>query len=147
MKTRTAVALAATVLLALTACEAETPDPQTPAPATSKTNTPRPTDPAPTSDPTTAEPSATPSEEEPPASAAEQETATLPDMTGEVLQTAQDEAQARGFYSLTSSDATGQDRFQAFDRNWKVCSQAPAPGKHPVDTTINFDTVKLSEAC
>ncbi|MBV1941961.1 hypothetical protein KUF83_36185 [Streptomyces sp. BV286] len=68
-------------------------------------------------------------------------------MTGKVLQSAQDEAQALGFYSLTSSDATGQDRFQAFDRNWKVCSQTPGPGEHPADTTIDFATVKLDESC
>ncbi|UPZ34387.1 hypothetical protein MUK60_29785 [Streptomyces sp. LRE541] len=53
----------------------------------------------------------------------------------------------RDLARLTSSDAIGADRFQAFDRNRKVCSQAPAPGEHPVDTTVYFATVKLSESC
>ncbi|WP_405909565.1 hypothetical protein OG742_37185 [Streptomyces sp. NBC_00828] len=140
MNTRTAVALTATALLALAACAAEDTSPQTP--ATSQASTP-PTDPAPTpSSPVTDVPSV---EEETPA--AEPETAALPDMTGEVLQTAQDAAQAAGFFSLTSSDATGQGRFQVLDRNWKVCSQTPEPGEHPVDTTIDFATVKLTESC
>ncbi|MCX4908480.1 PASTA domain-containing protein [Streptomyces sp. NBC_00878] len=138
MNTRTAVALAATALLVLAACEAQDTSPQIPAPTTSQESTP-PRDSAPSA---TTDPSV---EEEP--SAAEAETAMLPDMTGKVLQAAQDEAQALGFYSLTSSDATGQGRFQAFDRNWKVCSQTPEPGEHPVDTTIDFATVKLSESC
>ncbi|WP_314411384.1 PASTA domain-containing protein [Streptomyces kroppenstedtii] len=148
MSTRITTALLLTALAAatLTACDSDDPEPQTPAPAsTSKEATPTPKDPDPT--PTTNDPTATPPEADTPAPEAKQETATLPDMTGKVLQTAQDEAQALGFYSLTSSDATGQDRFQAFDRNWKVCSQTPKPGKHPVETTINFDTVKLDETC
>ncbi|MFI6335121.1 PASTA domain-containing protein [Streptomyces sp. NPDC050535] len=141
MNTRTAVALAATALLTLAACEAEDTTTQTQAPTTSQESTP-PKDPAPAA----SAPAATPSvDEETPA--AEQETATLPDMTGKVLQTAQDEAQALGFYSLTSSDATGAGRFQVLDRNWQVCSQNPEPGEHPVDTTIDFATVKLTESC
>lgn len=75
------------------------------------------------------------------------ETATLPDMTGKGLQSAQDQAQEQGFYSLTSHDATGRARLQAFDRNWKVCSQTPKAGEHPTDTKIDFATVKLEEDC
>ncbi|MBL3670625.1 hypothetical protein JL475_32590 [Streptomyces sp. M2CJ-2] len=77
----------------------------------------------------------------------EAEAATLPDFTGQELQAAQDAAQAAGFYMLTSSDATGQGRMQVLDRNWTVCSQTPAPGEHPTDTTVNFDTVKIGESC
>jgi len=80
-------------------------------------------------------------------SADETETGTLPDFTGQGLQEAQDGAQAAGFYVLTSSDATGADRMQIFDRSWKVCSQTPAAGEHPTSTTVNFDTVKLGENC
>lgn len=64
------------------------------------------------------------------------------------LQSAQDKAQADGFFSLKSHDSAGRDRLQAFDRNWKVCSQNYAPGKTvPVDTELDFGTVKLEEAC
>ncbi|MFF0160191.1 hypothetical protein ACFYRY_22050 [Streptomyces sp. NPDC005263] len=78
---------------------------------------------------------------------AKTETANLPDMTGKGLQSAQDQAQEAGFYSLTSHDALGRDRMQAFDRNWKVCSQTPKAGEHPTDTKVDFATVKLEESC
>lgn len=81
------------------------------------------------------------------ADTADSETATLPDMTGKDLQAAQDAAQEAGFYVLTSSDATGQGRMQVLDRNWTVCSQTPAAGDHPTDTTVNFDAVKTGESC
>ncbi|MGC0379070.1 hypothetical protein [Streptomyces sp. SAI-229] len=74
-------------------------------------------------------------------------TATLPDMTGKGLQSAQDEAQAAGFYLLTSHDALGRGRNQLLDRNWKVCAQTPAPGAHATDTKVDFSTVKLEEGC
>ncbi|MFE4653568.1 PASTA domain-containing protein [Streptomyces sp. NPDC056707] len=64
------------------------------------------------------------------------------------LQSAQDKAQADGFFSLMSHDSAGRDRLQAFDRNWKVCSQNYAPGKTvSVDAELDFGTVKLEEAC
>ncbi|MFE7394245.1 hypothetical protein [Streptomyces sp. NPDC057582] len=64
------------------------------------------------------------------------------------LQSAQDKAQAEGFYLLKSHDSAGRDRLQALDRNWKVCSQNYAPGKTvPVDTELDFGTVKLEETC
>ncbi|OUD00014.1 hypothetical protein CA983_27250 [Streptomyces swartbergensis] len=75
------------------------------------------------------------------------ENASLPDMTGKGLQSAQDQAQQAGFYSLTSHDALGRGRMQAFDRNWKVCSQTPKAGEHSTDTKVDFATVKLEEDC
>ncbi|MEV6176933.1 PASTA domain-containing protein [Streptomyces sp. NPDC052015] len=75
------------------------------------------------------------------------ETATLPDMKGKGLQSAQDQAQAAGFFYLTSHDALGRGRMQVLDRNWKVCSQTPAAGAHPTDTKVDFGTVKLEEEC
>ncbi|MFJ6659695.1 hypothetical protein ACIQNG_25580 [Streptomyces sp. NPDC091377] len=75
------------------------------------------------------------------------ERGTLPDMTGKGLQSAQDDAQEAGFYSLTSHDALGRDRMQALDRNWKVCSQTPEAGEHSTDTEVDFGTVKLEEEC
>ncbi|MFI9066424.1 hypothetical protein ACIGQE_31920 [Streptomyces sp. NPDC053429] len=75
-------------------------------------------------------------------------TATLPNMVGKGLQTAQDEAQAAGFFVLKSHDALGRDRLQALDRNWKVCSQTPAPGASiGTGTSVDFGAVKLEEAC
>jgi len=71
----------------------------------------------------------------------------LPDLTGEDLQTAQDTAQAHGFYDLASSDATGEGRNQVLDRNWVVCSQNPGPGQHRTDAAIAFSVVKIGESC
>ncbi|WP_455359385.1 PASTA domain-containing protein [Streptomyces sp. SYSU K21746] len=75
------------------------------------------------------------------------ETAVLPSLVGKGLQAAQDEAQAAGFYGLTSHDALGRGRLQALDRNWKVCTQTPQPGTHATDVTVDFGAVKLEEAC
>lgn len=75
------------------------------------------------------------------------DTAELPDLVGEVLQDAQDAAQANGFYDLDSTDASGLDRFSVLDRNWQVCAQTPEPGQHPTSTTVTFDVVKLEETC
>ncbi|MGW3330499.1 hypothetical protein ACWDF9_08140 [Streptomyces rubiginosohelvolus] len=72
----------------------------------------------------------------------------VPDFVGMGLQFAQDAAQEKGFYSLKSHDSTGRDRFQAFDRNWKVCSQNIQAGKTVgTDTTLDFGAVKLEETC
>ncbi|WP_326779711.1 PASTA domain-containing protein [Streptomyces longwoodensis] len=79
---------------------------------------------------------------------AKAETKALPNFVGMGLQSAQDTAQATGFYALTSHDSLGRGRMQAFDRNWKVCSQNFAAGKTvPVDTTLDFGAVKLDESC
>ncbi|MER8114841.1 PASTA domain-containing protein [Streptomyces sp. NPDC094031] len=64
------------------------------------------------------------------------------------LQSAQDAAQADGFFSLKSHDALGRDRMQALDRNWKVCSQNVAAGRSVSSrTTLDFGAVKLAETC
>lgn len=120
----TTAALAATALLTLTACEATDTTSGT-KPAASQAD-----DKADTGSDT-----------------AKAETASLPDMNGKGLQSAQDDAQAAGFYSLTSHDALGRGRMQALDRNWKVCSQTPKAGEHPTDTEVDFATVKLEEDC
>ena len=73
---------------------------------------------------------------------------TLPDAVGLDLQYAQDTMQAAGFYFLTSHDATGQDRFQVLDRNWKVCDQNPPGGTKADPTTqVDFGAVKDDETC
>ncbi|MFF1835036.1 hypothetical protein ACFVXE_12655 [Streptomyces sp. NPDC058231] len=72
----------------------------------------------------------------------------MPSFVGMGLQSAQDAAQEAGFYSLTSHDSSGRDRMQAFDRNWKVCSQNYKAGTTiPLDTELDFGAVKLEESC
>lgn len=71
----------------------------------------------------------------------------LPSLVGKGLQSAQDAAQAAGFFSLTSHDALGRGREQIFDRNWKVCGQKPAAGRHKVSVKVDFSVVKLQEKC
>ncbi|MDQ0779672.1 hypothetical protein QF026_008138 [Streptomyces aurantiacus] len=80
--------------------------------------------------------------------AAEDKKATVPDLVGMGLQSAQDKAQESGFYGLTSHDALGRDRMQAFDRNWKVCSQNVRAGaSKSTDTDLDLGAVKLEENC
>ncbi|MFB6692589.1 PASTA domain-containing protein [Streptomyces virginiae] len=126
MRTHHTVVLAtAAALLPLTACNPQTTDAGKPgAPAANSAPAPA------SSSPTAAK------------------TATLPNMVGKGLQTAQDEAQAAGFAILKSHDALGRDRLQALDRNWKVCSQTPAAGANvDTGTTVDFGAVKLEESC
>jgi hypothetical protein len=126
--TTTATALAAAGLLALTGCGPETSD------SGGTTN----------DKPSGAAAPATPGSAD---AAADAAAANLPDMTGKGLQSAQDQAQAAGFYHLTSHDALGRGRNQLLDRNWKVCFQTPRAGEHPTDTKVDFATVKLEETC
>ncbi|MFF3968704.1 hypothetical protein ACFYZ6_02650 [Streptomyces rubiginosohelvolus] len=122
------IALACAATVALVGCDpaATEPTPDTPA----------------ATEPATKAPAPSATEEEPAAKKA------VPDFVGMGLQSAQDAAQAEGFYSLKSHDSAGRDRMQAFDRNWKVCSQNMAPGKViPTDTTLDFGAVKLEETC
>ncbi|PPS91062.1 PASTA domain-containing protein [Streptomyces sp. MH60] len=79
---------------------------------------------------------------------ADGEQAKVPNFVGMGLQSAQDKAQEVGFYSLDSHDALGRDRMQAFDRNWKVCSQNVAANTSTsTDTDLDFGAVKLEEDC
>ncbi|MCY0923039.1 PASTA domain-containing protein [Streptomyces sp. H27-G5] len=74
--------------------------------------------------------------------------ATLPNLVGKGLQSAQDEAQAAGFPLLKSHDSLGRDRNQVLDRAWKVCTQTPAAGSGvDTGTTVDFGTVTLEETC
>lgn len=76
---------------------------------------------------------------------------TMPDLIGTNLQDAQDAIQKLtdfGIVLTTSHDATGADREQLVDRNWKVCSQNIAPGATiNASTMIDFGTVKIDESC
>ncbi|MFD7597789.1 hypothetical protein ACFV6D_32785 [Kitasatospora sp. NPDC059812] len=91
-------------------------------------------------------PNATPAEATAPVGA-EAKAGTLPNFVGMGLQFAQDTAQKAGFYTLTSHDALGRNRNQISDRNWKVCTQNPAPGDHPTTEKIDMGAVKLDETC
>ncbi|MFB7552122.1 hypothetical protein [Streptomyces sp. NPDC056154] len=128
MNTRTrAAALGCLATLALVGCDPATTSRQPAAPTSSVT----------TSDTTPPEKDDKPVER-----------ATVANFVGMGLQSAQDKAQADGFYLLTSHDSAGRGRMQAFDRNWKVCSQNQTPGKNiPVDTELDFGAVKLEESC
>ena len=73
----------------------------------------------------------------------------MPDMTGQVLQDAQDALQSLGVMVSTSHDALGS-RMQILDRDWKVCDQNVPAGQQVtgnVEGQIDFGVVKLSETC
>jgi hypothetical protein len=70
----------------------------------------------------------------------------MPGLVG--MMDAQDKLQSLGSYMLDQQDATGLDRMQVLDSNWKVCSQDPAPGARvPSSATVSLASVKLSESC
>ncbi|KQV03390.1 MULTISPECIES: PASTA domain-containing protein [unclassified Kitasatospora] len=124
---RTALATVG-LIAALTACDPQVATPTSNRPPTTAASIPAP-----------AQPAATP--------ASAPKTAELSNFVGMGLQSAQDKAPAAGFFSLTSHDALGRSRSQVDDRNWKVCAQAPAAGQQPVDSKVDFATVKLDEQC
>ncbi|HEV8527722.1 MAG TPA: hypothetical protein VGS60_09260 [Actinomycetes bacterium] len=98
----------------------------------------------------TSQPGSTPSVEssETPSAASSEEAVKMPRLVGMVLQDAQDTLQSLGSYVLDQQDATGLDRWQMLDSNWKVCSQDPAPGARvPLSATVSLASVKLSESC
>ncbi|MET7287241.1 PASTA domain-containing protein [Streptomyces sp. NPDC005573] len=81
-------------------------------------------------------------------SKAKAEKKTVPDFVGMGLQSAQDKAQAVGFYGLKSHDSLGRDRMQVLDRDWQVCSQNVKAGSiMSTDTDLDFGAVKLEESC
>lgn len=133
MRRTTLAVIAATAVLSLTACD--------PAATTTTAKT------APAAaPPASSTPPAAPAATAPPAAAAPKQ-AELPTLIGKGLQSAQDASQAAGFYALTSHDALGRARSQIDDRNWKVCTQSPAPGQQPTDAKVDLGAVKLDETC
>jgi hypothetical protein len=76
---------------------------------------------------------------------------TMPNLVGMGLQDAQDAIQELtgfGIVITTSHDATGENRMQVSDRNWKVCTQNIPPGATITrETRIDFGAVKLEEDC
>ncbi|MFI9610383.1 PASTA domain-containing protein [Streptomyces sp. NPDC052023] len=146
MRIRTAIgALAAAAILTLTACQ-PTDEASSSKPDTAGQDTVE----QPKADPVTETPEASeadPADSGTEADAGAADTAALPDLVGQDLQAAQDEAQAAGFFVLDDQDASGQNRLQVMDRNWTVCSQEPAPGTHPTDTPVTLFAVKDTESC
>lgn len=85
---------------------------------------------------------------EPPSASGDSDLMTLPNAVGMQLQLAQDTMQAAGFFVLTSHDATGQNRLQVSDRNWKVCNQIPPGGSEVSSSTeVAFSVVRVEESC
>lgn len=99
----------------------------------------QPTEPAPS------EPTADATKDE---DVAEPETFKMPKVVHLNLQDAQDKLQSLGSWVMDQQDASGLDRFQIIDSNWKVCSQKPKAGKVvPIDTMVVLKAVKLDEKC
>lgn len=75
----------------------------------------------------------------------------MPDLTGTVLQDAQDAIQSLtggAVYFTDSHDLSGKARHQVMDDNWKVCDQNIAAGSTLSTTSkIDFGVVKLDESC
>jgi hypothetical protein len=76
---------------------------------------------------------------------------TMPNLVGRNLQEAQDAMQkltGDPVFLTTSHDATGAQRQQLVDHNWKVCSQTPAAGtKINMKSVVDFGAVKTAESC
>lgn len=76
---------------------------------------------------------------------------TMPNLVGGNLQDAQNRIQALTgdpLFLTSSHDATGRQRFQIRDRDWRVCTQNVAPGaRFAMSAKIDFGAVKLTERC
>jgi hypothetical protein len=74
------------------------------------------------------------------------ETKTLPNVVGLNLQDGQNAMQTAGFYLLDDKDATGQNRFQIYDRNWVITEQDPAADQEvSTDTKVTLYAKKYGE--
>jgi hypothetical protein len=69
----------------------------------------------------------------------------MPDVVCMNLQDAQDEIQDHGVFFSKSEDASGEGRRQAWDRNWIVVAQAPAPGEAVGEREAVLSVVKTDE--
>jgi beta-lactam-binding protein with PASTA domain len=77
--------------------------------------------------------------------------AKMPNLVGKNLQEAQDQIQDLvndPVYLTTSHDASGQDRQQVRDKDWKVCTQNVKEGAEiGMKSQIDFGAVKNEEQC
>lgn len=136
-----AAAVAVAAAAALTACGAPTPAPPPPPPPVTETVPIPPRSPETITYPPIVAPPVTLT----PGSW------TMPNLVGKGLQEAQDAIQELTGYGIVitmSHDATGANRFQLADRNWKVCTQNVPPGATITpQTRIDFGAVLLEESC
>lgn len=74
-------------------------------------------------------------------------TGQLPDLTGMPLLAARTMAGDADFTQVSAHDATGAERAQVADGDWKVCLQQPAPGPAGLDDPIELAVVMIAEVC
>lgn len=122
-RTLTAACLAAAAALTLTACDPATGDGKSTAPAVSTT---------------TASPAA---------AITTDPAGTLPSLVGRPLPAARDAARTAGFTDVTSHDATGANRPQTTEVDWKVCFQQPGAGAADLATPVGLAVVLTAESC
>lgn len=72
--------------------------------------------------------------------------AVLADFTSKSLAYARDTASLAGL-KVTAHDASGRGRTPVVYSDWQVCSQSPAAGTYPADTSVDFAAVKTNETC
>lgn len=70
----------------------------------------------------------------------------MPNVVCMNLQAAQDEIQKYGVFFSRSSDATGMNRMQLFDRNWVVIKQSPKAGQPVTELEAVLSVVKIGES-
>ncbi|GEK20375.1 hypothetical protein [Cellulomonas xylanilytica] len=76
------------------------------------------------------------------------ETFTMPELVGVNLQRGQDILREAGASLLDHTDASGLERDQVNDSNWRICTQDPAAGVLvPVETRVTLAAVKVEEIC
>jgi hypothetical protein len=75
-------------------------------------------------------------------------TFTMPNVTGMILQSAQNKLQSLGSFLMDQEDFKGLGRMQILDRKWKVCKQSPKAGtKALLIDIVTLWSVKTSESC
>jgi hypothetical protein len=92
--------------------------------------------------------SASPSSSGPPGSTSSSGSPHVPNVVGKRLDTAHEDARTAGFTHVTYHDAAGRARHVILQRDWTVCSQAPAAGQVAAsDVTFSLAVVKTDEQC
>ncbi|MFF5020094.1 hypothetical protein [Streptomyces sp. NPDC001165] len=125
-----AIVFVTAVCLAISACTTETPGAHTPVQRTDATASPG------------------PEAKFTVGSGSSHGSAPVPDLAGQNLQAALDEARAAGFQSIRTYDVRSRGRKPFVARSWKVCTQVPgALGRASTDTAILLGVAKREESC
>ncbi|MFF7157169.1 DUF3761 domain-containing protein [Streptomyces sp. NPDC008139] len=74
-------------------------------------------------------------------------TGQLPNLTGMPLLAARTMANDAGFTQIAAHDATGAERTQVSDGDWKVCFQQPGQGPAALSDPVDLAVVKIAEIC